>query len=603
MNIIFPYVKKAFAFVILLLVTQTITAQRITVSPKHVKVQGGASFTINYQMENLGQGNFIPPDLSDFRVLSGPNQYQSYQFINGKQTSSLRYSYTLSPKKIGKLALKGAGFQTRKGKTKAPTVPVTVSGKMPKQNPNAQNAPNRNTPNSINPTDTSVVSNLPDLFYRIEMDTDRVVMGQQATVSYVLYTVNNITNYTSLTTPNLQGYWVQDISPDRITPTTVTSGNKVFQRYVIKKYALFPQRTGELEIDPMDLEVSVRQISRNSRRSFFRNYSTVDKKVKCQARKLSVYPLPEKGKPDDFNGTVGNFRINVRPDRKQCQTNEGINLNIGVIGSGNLKLVEALEFDVPEAFEVYDPTVSENIYEQNGTVMGTKSFEYLLVPKEPGQHTIPPISFSYYNPATERYEIKTSKPIVLNVTADANAPTTAPKEKIVQDIKDLKTGKAALHSAFSSKIPLVLLGGLYLLPFLALPILISRKRKEDEEQGDVVGLKRRQALSVAQKKLEAAKLLMLQNKKKDFYNENIHAIWKYLEDRVNIPASELSKENISNVLTDRGVQESKCKKLTDIIAYCEMAIFAPVKDADNLQKTYDDTMTVIADIEEDLSKI
>ena len=553
-------------------------------------------------MENLGQGNFIPPDLSDFRILSGPNQYQSYQFINGKKTSSLRYSYTLSAKKTGRLSLKGAGFQTRKGKTNAPTVPVTVGGQMPKQNPNANNAPNRNSPNSVNPTDTSVVSNLPDLFYRIEMDTDRVVMGQQVTVSYVLYTVNNITNYTSITTPNLQGYWVQDISPDRITPSTVTSGNKVFQRYVIKKYALFPQRTGELEIDPMKLEVSVRQASRNSRRGFFQHYNTVDKKVNCKAKKLSVYPIPEEGKPDNFNGTVGNFRINVRPDRKQCRTNEGINLNIGIIGSGNLKLVEALEFDVPEVFEVYDPTVSENIYEQDGIVMGTKSFEYLLVPKEAGQHTIPPISFSYYNPATERYETKKSKPIVLNITADTDAPTTAPREKIVQDIKGLKTGKAALHSAFSSRLPLVLLGGLYLLPFLALPILISRKRKEDEVKGDVIGLKRRQALSVAQKKLEAAKLLMLQNKKKDFYNENIHAIWKYLEDRVNIPASELSKENISKVLTDRGVQAPKCTKLTDIIAYCEMAIFAPVKDADNLQKTYDDTMSVIADIEEDLTK-
>lgn len=602
MNQTFPYLKKALAFVALLLVTQTIIAQRITVSPKSVKVQAGASFTINYQMENLGQGNFIPPDLSDFRILSGPNQYQSYQFINGKKTSSLRYSYTLSAKKTGRLSLKGAGFQTRKGKTNAPTVPVTVGGQMPKQNPNANNAPNRNSPNSVNPTDTSVVSNLPDLFYRIEMDTDRVVMGQQVTVSYVLYTVNNITNYTSITTPNLQGYWVQDISPDRITPSTVTSGNKVFQRYVIKKYALFPQRTGELEIDPMKLEVSVRQASRNSRRGFFQHYNTVDKKVNCKAKKLSVYPIPEEGKPDNFNGTVGNFRINVRPDRKQCRTNEGINLNIGIIGSGNLKLVEALEFDVPEVFEVYDPTVSENIYEQDGIVMGTKSFEYLLVPKEAGQHTIPPISFSYYNPATERYETKKSKPIVLNITADTDAPTTAPREKIVQDIKGLKTGKAALHSAFSSRLPLVLLGGLYLLPFLALPILISRKRKEDEVKGDVIGLKRRQALSVAQKKLEAAKSLMLQNKKKDFYNENIHAIWKYLEDRVNIPASELSKENISKVLTDRGVQAPKCTKLTDIIAYCEMAIFAPVKDADNLQKTYDDTMSVIADIEEDLTK-
>jgi len=602
MNQTFPYLKKALAFVALLLVTQTIIAQRITVSPKSVKVQAGASFTINYQMENLGQGNFIPPDLSDFRILSGPNQYQSYQFINGKKTSSLRYSYTLSAKKTGRLSLKGAGFQTRKGKTNAPTVPVTVGGQMPKQNPNANNAPNRNSPNSVNPTDTSVVSNLPDLFYRIEMDTDRVVMGQQVTVSYVLYTVNNITNYTSITTPNLQGYWVQDISPDRITPSTVTSGNKVFQRYVIKKYALFPQRTGELEIDPMKLEVSVRQASRNSRRGFFQHYNTVDKKVNCKAKKLSVYPIPEEGKPDNFNGTVGNFRINVRPDRKQCRTNEGINLNIGIIGSGNLKLVEALEFDVPEVFEVYDPTVSENIYEQDGIVMGTKSFEYLLVPKEAGQHTIPPISFSYYNPATERYETKKSKPIVLNITADTDAPTTAPREKIVQDIKGLKTGKAALHSAFSSRLPLVLLGGLYLLPFLALPILISRKRKEDEVKGDVIGLKIRQALSVAQKKLEAAKSLMLQNKKKDFYNENIHAIWKYLEDRVNIPASELSKENISKVLTDRGVQAPKCTKLTDIIAYCEMAIFAPVKDADNLQKTYDDTMSVIADIEEDLTK-
>ncbi len=600
MNTTLSSIKSLTFTLLLLLIAQVIVAQQIKVSPQRASIKAGENIEISYSVENMGNGQFIPPKLDNFAVVSGPNQYQSMQWINGKSSSILRYSYTLRPTKTGKLTLKGAGFKTRKKTINAPSIYITVSGKIP-QSPNQAIMPkNGNTNDPRLKADTNVVQ-MPDLFYRIEVDTNRVYLGQQATVAYSLYTVNYITNYSSVTTPNLQGFWVQDISPSRITPTTLTIGNKVYQKYVIKKYALFPQRTGELEIDPMELEVSVRQIARNSRRSFFRHYNTINKKLKCEGRKLAVYPLPDKGKPNNFNGTIGNFKINVRPDRTSCKVNEGITLNVGIIGNGNLKLIESLNLDLPDNFEVYDPTVSENIYEQNNVVMGTKSFEYLLVPKEEGEYTIPSIPFTYYNPATERYETKKSKPLKLTIYPSNETVSTPKKEKAIEDIMGIKTDSTSLHSTSRSKLPLVLFGLLYLAPFLALPLLISRKRKEDLVKSDVVGLKRKQALSVAQKKLTTAEALMSQNKKKDFYNEIIHTIWGYLEDRVNIPASELSKDNISKVLMAKNVKEAKCNKLIETIQYCEMAIFAPVKDADNLQQTYQDTMQVIADIEEDLT--
>ena len=610
-----PYVSSStlFAFFALIcLFTFDVNAQQLKVNKEKITVQAGQAFEISYSIVNADRGNFQLPNLgSNFKVVSGPSQYQSQQWINGKSSSEMRMSYQLMPLKKGKLTLGRAMYKTRKKTYQSNTVLVNVVGEMPKipQQNQAQQSQSGQAGSlgQLNPQGQSgggaqglTDQNLPDIFFRIETDTSKVYMGQQVNVFYTLYSTYDLTNYNVNQAPAQQGFWVQDISADRITPRSIPYGNKVYNKYTIKKYALFPQRSGELELDPMEIEIQYRVAQQGARRGFFSRYTTQNKKLKTQDGKVSVYPLPEKGKPEGFDGAVGNFKLNVRADQTKTRVNEPINLNIGIIGNGNLKLIDALDLGVaPEEFEVYDPIVSENIYEKNNIVMGSKSFEYSLVPQKPGKLTIPPLSYSYYNPAKERYEVKNSQAIVVEVLPSNEVIVEDDKSEEMNDILGIKTGSTRFsRGGKSSVLPYFLMGGLYLLPFFAFPVLLARKRKEEEELSDVVGRKRKAALSVAQKRLDAAKALMNKKDKKGFYDETIRTIYGYLGDKMDMQTSELSKTNIQSVLSSKGVAKDKSRQLIDIIEYCEMALFAPIADADNLQKTYENTLQVIADVEE-----
>ncbi len=575
--------------------SQNLIAQQLKVTPQKISTKVGETFEVSYSIDQAGNGSFNPPNLTDaFAVVSGPNQYSSSQWINGKMTSSMRFSYALKVVKTGNHELAGASFKTRKKIYKAPSVKVQA-----KKNPNIKQQ--QNTPKGVITSDELNQENSPDYFFKVEVDTDRVYIGQQMTAYYVIYSRYNLTNYNAQTAASLQGFWAQDISADRITPRDVSIGDKLYTRYVIKKYALFPQKTGQLEIDPMDITAQIKIPSQRRSRGFFSFSNSKQVELTSKAKTVSVFPLPTEGKPDNFNGAVGNFKLNVRPDKRESKVNEGITLSIGIIGSGNLKLVDAIKLDLdPEEWDVYEPTMEENIYEKNNVIMGSKSYDYLLVPLKEGSLTIPAIKYSYYNPSTEQYETKDAWPLTIKVAAsDAILKPQAKKED--KDILDIKTEQASFSSKGNSTLPYLLLGGLYILPFIILPIVVSQKKKTDLEDADVIGRKRKQASDLAKKRLETAKGYMNASKKKEFYNEVIQTIWNYLEDRVNIPASELSKSNIASVLQKQNVQDKTITKLIDLIKYCEMAVFAPVADADKLDKTYNGAIDTIADIEEELA--
>ena len=591
--------KKAFIIFTLFFGWITISAQTLKVSPEKGTIGATQRLTLEYEIQNVDQGNFTPPDLgNNFALIGGPNQYSSMQFTNGKMSSVYKYSIVIQPLKVGKITIQPASFRTRKKNYQSKKVEIMVQGTIPKNNvPNGLAQGQGSTNNSIADEDAE---NLPAYFFQLEVDSAKYYIGQQISVNYVLYSQHRLHNYNIPDNPNLEGFWVQDLTPQRIEGKKILLGNKAYNKYYLKSYALFPQKTGELELDEMKIEAQL-SIPSGRRRGFFSSGTRKNFKLKAKSETVAVYPTPEKGKPDSFSGAVGNFQINVRADKKTTALNEPLTLSIGVIGSGNLKLVDQIDLGInPEDFEVYDPTVSENIYSKNGIVMGTKSFEYLLVPKKEGNLTIPSIPYAYFNPATERYEVKNAPAIAITITESTDSTYNHVQKTVVKDIASIRDN-TSLHAAPNqSPLPFLFLGGLYLLPFIALPILVRKKQAADLEAGDVIGRKRKEALDVAKRKLEGANVFKQKNDKKSFYNEIITTIWGYLGDRLNMQTSQLSKENIRSVLNAKNISDGKSNKLLEIIEYCEMAIFAPVKDADNLQKTYDDTMVVIADIEEEL---
>jgi len=575
--------------------TQQSQAQTFKVTPAIVNVNAGNTFEVTYSIQNVKRGQFIPPDFTNFTVVGGPNQFSSNNWVNGKYTSERSYSYILLPKKAGTLTLKGAAYIASNKTYNAKSVRVTVSGNIPPpDDPSLSKVPEK-LGNAITPEEAEA---LPDLFYRIETDADTLFIGEQLTAYYVLYSSYSITNYSAINAPALKGYWVEDISPKRINSENVVFGDRIFQRYVIRKYALFPQLTGLVNIDPMELEIKYRRPAQKSaqRTNRFQYYSTQVQNINSETKEIFVEPLPA-GAPEDFRGYVGSYKLNMRPDRTTTKVGEALTLNVGIIGNGNLKLVEPIVLPPSEDYEVYDPVTSENIYEKRNVIMGTKSFEYTIIPNKEGQITIPPLSLSYYNTKQNRYEVsKAPAQIIKVVPNDGIAGTSVSSELDKNILKDIALS-TSLKKKGSSTIPSIILGGLYFIPFLLMPWLVSKKRKTELALEDTIGIRRRQAGKVAQQRLATAHSFMKRKEKKSFYDEIIKTIWEYFGGRFNLPATQLNKEIITQKLTDLSINSKDINDLSEVIDYCEMALFAPVKDADNLQKTYDATLQTITAIE------
>lgn len=582
--------------------SQKTLAQKLQVSPQQTEVGQQETFQVVYSVENANFSDFQAPDFSKFHIVGGPNRSQSMQIVNGKTSQQVSLTYVLQPKKNGTFTIPPAtatinGKSVRSGKVK---VTVTAGGK---KSPSARQSPAGRTPQGQQNTQSGGTREIDleeGIFLTIAADTNQVYQGQQISISYRLYTAIDITNYDISGVPALTGFWVQDQTPDRL----VARGREVidditYTTYDLKEYALFPQRSGSLEIDPMQVEITGRIPDTRRRNSFFQTYRSVRVDRTCDPLPITALPFPEEGKPESFNGAVGQFQMTARTDAQQVKAGESVKLTVQINGTGNIKLIEAPSIIIPENFDSFDPIIKDDIYERGNKVAGTKIFEYTLIPTKPGNVLIPKVTFSYFNPETKTYQTLNSPNLRLTVgKGDGTFVTTTDDEMgILRPIKQSVKAYQKGGSFFTSP----LFWSFMALPFVLFPVFYYVHRRREDELADVVSYKRKRANKVALQRLSEAKTLMGQGEKKPFYNEVIRAIWGYLDERLNIPMSELSQDKIRSILMDNNVPEPHIAKLLQTITYCEMALFAPVKDADNLEGTYQNTLELVADIEEALA--
>lgn len=577
--------------------------QSFTVSPTSVNISTDESFTITYTLQNASLQDFQAPGLGDFHLMGGPNRSQSMQIINGSMSSSTSISYILRPKKAGTFTIASAIATSDKRKTyRAKKVTVQVSkGSVP--TPNV--APSTR-PNSAGGGGGQLGSE-GRIWVGIITDTTNVYQGQQITATYRLYTNVDITNYSINSAPSLTGFWMEDITPQtRQTPNNVAIDDVMYRTLDLKKYALFPQRSGALDIDAMQLEVIARIPDPRGGQTFFGpRYVSRTLDISSDTISVNVFPLPAAGKPVDFSGAVGKFRIGATLDNRNIKTNEAVQLTINVAGQGNIKLIEPPSLELPPSIETYDPVISEDVYTKMDRVNGRKTFEYTLIANEAGRHRIPEITFTYFDTDSNTYRIVQTPPYILNVAQGQQDPSTSTDDALqMGDIYPI-LGSTKLHRKKQPTINIaktVAFGTLFALPFFILPFVWRQHQKREAELSDTVSLKRKLANKVAAQRLLTAKNHMQKGDKRAFYDEIIHAIWGYLSDKLNMPLSELSKENIAQELDQYGVSEASIHKVTNTIAYCEMALYAPVADADNLQGAYDSAANLIADIEETIEE-
>ncbi|HUI31381.1 MAG TPA: BatD family protein [Candidatus Acidoferrales bacterium] len=598
-------ILAALSFVSSVVSAQTFTAS-VDNSTVGVDNQFQVSFTFSGKDVN-GIKSFNPPDFNGFMVLSGPNQSTSMSIINGAVSASATYSYYLRARNTGKFTI-GPAEINYGGKTfTTQLLEVTVIRGQAKQ--------------SASSTGNNATRDIGDnLFILATVDKQKVYMGEQVTVTYKLFTRLSIASQLQVSKlPSYEGFWVEEINvPNTISFATQMYDGKQYRVGLLKKVALFPNQLGELSVTPLVLDVPV-QVQSKQRGGgdifdqffndpFFNSVQTVNYTARSNTVKLHVIALPSENIPRSFNGAVGDYSLSSQINPTDVKTNEPLTLKINLSGQGNIQLLNMPEVELPPGFDKYEPKTSEQI-DRTGTVSGSKSFEYLIVPRVAGLKKISPIQFSYFSPAKRSYVTLSTPAYSINVEEGSGTNSTEiagyTKEEIKllgQDIRYIKTSDDDLRKA--SEIQLFGFGfwTATVVPLFVLGGLVTWKRKQDRLSGNVQLVRYRRAEKIARKRFKTASVLMESNNQAGFYAEISQALFGYLEDKLHIPKSEISLERAVGELQRRNIDAQLIVNLKDCIEKCEFARFAPGGDGKAaMNDMYNELTRVIIGIEKFMS--
>jgi len=610
-------IRKIFMLLSLLLAYTTIFGQDIefTASAKEV-VEAGDQFRLIYSVNGQASG-FRTPSIKGFSVVSGPNQSQSsrMQIVNGQVSQSVEYTFTYI------LQASSEGTYT------IPPASVNVAGKTYQSNPVTIKVVKGNTqPQQQGTQQGSAPSGeitAKDLFVRAVASKTNPYQGEQIIVTYKIYTRVPVSEYSVTRTPSTAGFWLQDLLKDskKLNQFRETIDGQEYVVAEIKKDALFAQKSGTLTIDPLEMDV-LAQIQRKVTKrnfndpffdSFFNDsflgntYQNVKKTIRSNELKINVKPLPENSRPKEFTGGVGDFNVTASIDREQLKANEALTLRFSISGKGNIKLVEKPAIVFPPDFEVYDPRTNDNIVASANGVSGTRNYEYLLIPRNPGKYKIKPITFSYFDLSSQSYKNITTQGFEIDVTkgdgrqGEIVASTDKEDFKYIgSDIRYIKTGQIIL-----SPVGDYLFGSmLFLIWVIAIPVLfilfVIIWRKELKKRSNIAFMRNKKATGIARKRLKSAERFMKQNKPDEFWSEASNALWGYMSDKFNIPRSALSMDSVNGALRSKGVKDELISNFIEVLNRCEFARFAPGNKTQAMDEIYKQSIEVITRTEDEL---
>lgn len=574
----------------------------------------GNPFQLTYSVNQRAK-DLRAPEFVDFDYIAGPytSQSSSTSFVNGKRTSSftLTYTYTLIPNKEGTFTLPPATIKVDGQQYTSNGVRITVL--PPDQPSNMSTASQQSNANaSIQPREATN-ANAENIFMRTLVSKTKVHEQEVILLTYKLYfagvDVAQFTNNTRL--PEFKGFLKQELEIGEIQTELEHYNGRNYQTAVIYRTLLFPQRSGDIVIDPAQFEAVLRVQNRAQVRSifddFFNSYTTVAKPLTAPSVTIHVSELPA-GKPAGFSGGVGQFAINSRISNTDLQANEAVTLTLTIQGTGNMKLLKTPAVDWPEGFEVYDPKVTNNFKNSLSGVSGTKTIEYLAIPRAGGTYTIPAVQFAYYDTQADTYKTLSTPEYTLNIARSANEESSAAvvnnfvqKENIQQFGNDIRYIYTNDQPRFIQQASSITFGSLafwawYGAPSLLAAILFFLFRKQIKENADITRVRYKKANKVAQRRLKAAEKLLKENQKEAFYEEIERAAWTYLSDRLSIPTAQLNKENIAQILSNKGVSQTVIGELHRVLTTAEFARYAPTSDH-AMQDMYNDTTNIINQLE------
>ena len=577
----------------------------------------GKPFQLTYTVNQRGK-DLRAPEFTDFDYVAGPytSQSSSTSFVNGKRTSSftMSYTYTLVASKEGSFTISPATIKVGGETYTSNGVRITV---LPPDQPSNANVASqqRNANNTSTTSQQREANNATEgnIFIRTLVSKTKVHEQEAILLSYKLYfagvDVAQFTNNTRL--PEFKGFLKQELEMGEIQTELEHYNGRNYQTAILYRTLLFPQRSGDIHIEPAQFEAVLRVQNRAQVRSifddFFGSYTTIAKPLASSGVTIHVSELPT-GKPIGFSGGVGQFNISSKISSTDLQANEAVTLTITIQGTGNMKLLKTPAIDWPEGFEVYDPKVTNNFKTTTAGLSGTKTIEYLAIPRAGGTYTIPAIPFSYYDTQADTYKMLTTPEYTLTIARGANEEnSTAVVNTFVQK-EDIQQLGSDIRYIYANELPefqihhsRLTFGTLafwlcYLLPALLATLLFIIFRKQIKENADITRVRYKKANKVAQRRLKVAAMLLKENKKEAFYEEIERAAWTYLSDRLSVPTAQLSKENIAQILSSKGVAQELISQLLEVLANAEFARYAPTSDH-AMQNIYDDITKIINQLE------
>ena len=579
-----------------------------TICKKQVVV--GEQFQVSYELNGDGK-DFKTPNFTNFEIIGGPftSTSSSVQIINGSvsRTNTQTFSFHLRAIKEGTYTIPSASITVDKKKITSDPCEINVIA-----SPNGSSSSNGST----NTTKSNVGAK--EVFLKATPNKKKVYQGEQLLLTYNIYYTIPISQLAVSKSPSYSGFWTKDITDNDGSlqqSSTIIDGQQ-YNVATIKEIVLFPQKSGNLIIDPLDL-TCVAQIRQQRNRShgydpfedFFSDvmgtsYTNVRKDIKSQPITIEVEPLPTANKPSSFQGAVGQFTFTSKIDKNELKVNEAFTLTLTVSGKGNIELLELPKPVFPPDFEVYDPKVSTTVKNNALGIYGSKKAEYIIIPRVSGDFTLEDIEFSYFNPSLKKYETLKSDIHTIQVQKGATnnntaiyTPGQADIKYLGSDIRHINVNNNALSitgtTFFMSPIYIAIIA-IMALVFVVTLVIYNRINKFNKNK---VLVKNKQATKIAKKRLNNAHNYLISNNQNSFYEEFSQALWGYISDKLNISRSQLSMDSVKEIMLSKEVSEEIVNEFVELLNNCEFARFAPGDPGKKMDELYQKGIELITKAE------
>jgi hypothetical protein len=592
---------------------ETSLAQPLSVSTSVDKTTLAVNEQLVFTIELSGEGangasNPELPEMGGFLSLLGSSgTSQSIQIINGRMTVQKSQTYYYMAAKEGtfqippvKVSYKGVEYQSN---------PINIT--ITKSAGNA--APPANQPQSRTVSPEAGAGD--DLFIRAIPNKRRVYQNEAVIVTYRIYTQVNVSSYGVSKLPETAGFWAEDFDQGQPQTREEVLNGKKYVVADIKKVALFPTSSGSKTIGSLVIDCDVRMQSRRRTTDIFDSFfddpffnRTVRKSIYSKPIEVEVLPLPSEGRPGNFSGAVGDFRLEANIDKQNVKTNEAISLKIKISGVGNIKILPQPQLAIPSDFQQYDPKVTENISRQGGAISGSKTFEYVLVPRFPGEQQIRPFEFSYFDPQAATYRTLSSPSFSIHVTKGADdfvslGPGLSKEEVrlVGQDIRFIKLTTSQLTPIGKRLYTSFAFISLSIVPLILLIGSVAYRSHLEKLSGNVAYARRRRANRMAMKKLSKAYSLLDEKTQKQFYAEASRALLGFAADKLNLSEAGIITSEIEKRLIDHNLESNLIQSYMKLVQTCDYQRFAPANiSKSEMEEFYQQAKEAIINLEKAL---